>query len=162
MPKDIKGSWFGCFYYLSAHKGRPPTWLYLSEMLFVNRETECTPVQSMCSEILATSRRSSLKPLTQLSVGKQVQEHAAQVSGEHTGDSMIDRKGEQDEWVWTYVSCGLLETRLLNSRAREAPWGLRQEHLSNHCQKQEDGPWDQAQPTLESTFLPRWKGHFPL
>lgn len=78
-------------------------------MLFVNRETECTRVQSTRSETLATPCHSSLKPLTQWSVGKQLQEHAARVSSEHTG--MIDRKGEQDERVWMYVPCGPLETR---------------------------------------------------
>lgn len=80
-------------------------------MLFVNRETECTWVQSTCSETLATPCHPSLKPLTQRSVGKQLQEHMARVSSEHTGNSMMDRKGEQDERAWMYVSCGPLETR---------------------------------------------------
>lgn len=82
-------------------------------MLFVNRETECTRVQSMRSEILATPCHCSLKPLTQLSVGKQLQEHAARVSSEHMANSMMDRKREQDERVWKYVSCGPLETRFI-------------------------------------------------
>lgn len=46
----------------------------------------------------------SLKPYTQLGVGKQLREQAAQVkrpvSSERVGNRMVDRKGEQDEWVW--------------------------------------------------------------
>lgn len=77
----------------------------------------------MCSEILATPCHCSLKPLTQLSVGKQLQEHAARASSEHTGSSMMDRKGEQDGLgvevcvMWTPRN----KDSLLNSRAREAP-----------------------------------------
>ena len=68
-------------------------------------------------QMLATPGHSSLKAHTQLGVGKQLREQAAQVkrpvSSERVGDCTVDRKGEQDEWVWMYVSCGPLRTRLI-------------------------------------------------
>lgn len=81
----------------------------------------------MCvPQILATPCHSSLKPHTQLGVGKQLREQSAQVkrpvSSESIGDCMVDRKGEQDEWVRDVCVMGPLRTRLITElKGRGSP-----------------------------------------
>lgn len=93
-------------------------------------------------------------------MGEQLQERAAQVqrpvSNERAGDCMVNRKGEQDEWVWMDKSGSPLETRL-TTPFKGSGSSLRSETRISIKSMSEATrrPCDQAQPALEPTSLCR-------
>lgn len=138
-------------------------------MMFTNRETEYTQ-GGKCGHPSYSGHVLSF--LKETAHATESQWAALWVQVKHpvpsgcVGDSTLNEGPllAQDEWYGCMCyTVSLLGTKkpdsLLNSRAGKAPQGLRQKHLSNQCQKQQDSLCDRARPSLELTFLLRQKGH---